>query len=82
MPTMVLLALLHLLVTGLPLTAALWGMVLVAYSQEWIHHYQLVREAALAPATWHWLVVERRQAESVRPHLVCREQVLRRYERC
>ena len=80
MPTTVLLSFSHLLVTWLPLIAALWGMVFVAYSQEWIHHRQLVREAALAPAARNWVVVERRGAEAVRPHLVCQELVMRRYE--
>ena len=82
MPTTLMLALCHLLVTGLPLIAALWGMVLVAYHQEWVHHRQLVREARLAPAARSWLVVERRGAEAVRPHLVCHELVMRQYETC
>jgi hypothetical protein len=55
MPTTLILALCHLLVTGLPLIAALWGMVLVAYHQEWVHHRQLVRETRLAPAARGWL---------------------------
>lgn len=82
MPLTVVLTLGHLLATWLPLTAALWGMVLVAYSQEWAHHRQLIYEAALAPAAQHWVVVERRGAEEVRPHLVCQELIMRRYELC
>jgi len=76
----VILTLSHLLVNWLPLIAALWGMVLVAYHQEWVRHRQLVRESRLAPAARGWLVVESRWVEAVRPHVVCHELVIRRYE--
>jgi hypothetical protein len=72
----------HLLVTWLPLIAALRGMVLVAYHHEWLHHRRLVREAALAPAARVWLVVERHRAERIRPHISCQELILRRYAPC
>ena len=72
----------HLLVSWLPLVAALWGMVLVAYHQQWLHYRQLQREARLAPLARIWLVVERHGAELVRPHLSCQELVLRRYAPC
>ncbi len=74
-----LLVLSHLLVSWLPLVAALWGIVLVAYHQQWLHHRQLVREARLASPASAWLVVETSGAELVRPHLSCQELVLRRY---
>ena len=72
----------HLLVTWLPLVSALWGIVLVAYHQQWIRHRQLVREARLAPVARTWLVVETPKAELVCPHLSCQELVLRRYAPC
>ena len=82
MPTIITPTLCHLLVTGLPLIAALWGMVLVAYHQEWVRHRQLVRESRLAPAARGWMVVESRRVEAVRPHLVCHELTICRYETC
>jgi len=78
----VILTLSHLLVTWLPLIAALWGMVLVAYHQEWVRHRKHVREAALAGATRSWSVVETHGAEIVRPHIWCQELIIRRYETC
>ena len=72
----------HLLVSWLPLVAALWGMVLVAYHQQWTRHRQLVREARLAPAARAWLVVETQRAQLIRPHMSCQELVLRRYTPC
>ena len=77
-----LLVLSHLLVTWLPLIAALWGMALVAYHQEWLHHRQLVREARLAPTAQTWLVEERHGAERIRPHICCQELIIRRYASC
>ena len=72
----------HLLVSWLPLVAALWGMVLVAYHQQWLHHRQLAREARLAPPARARLVVETRGAELVRPHISCQALIIRRYAPC
>ena len=78
MPSALLLAFAHLVVAGLPVIAALWGMTLVACGYEWRRYQGLVRGARLAPATARWLVIERGRAEYVR-RVRCQELIIRRY---
>jgi hypothetical protein len=70
----------RLLVSLLPVIAALWGMTLVAYGYEWAHYRMIVRgaHALVAPYASSWIVVERRGEEYVR-HIRCQEIVVRLY---
>ncbi len=68
----------HLVVAGLPVIAALWGMTLVAYGYEWRRYQSLLRGARLARARTHWLVIEQGRAEDV-CRVRCQELIVRRY---
>jgi hypothetical protein len=68
----------HCLVLGMPLIAALWGMVLVAYGYEWTLYRRIVQGARLAPATAQCIVIEQLRDEYVN-QIRCQAIVTRRY---
>ena len=78
MMAVILLGFVHVVGSSLPLIAALWGMVLVAYGYEWTRYQSIIRGAKLAPAAAQWVVIERRSEEYVR-QIRCQEILTRRY---
>ena len=70
----------HLLVSGLPVIAALWGMVLAINWYEWTRYWALVHGARCAPARGGtWVTVHFAGGDEVQ-RVHCQEYVLRRYQ--